>query len=331
MIQFIIKRTIMAIPTLFLISLISFLAIELPPGDYLQQYIATFENTTGQRLQVDEIAQLKALYGLDQPLYGRYLHWITNVMRGDLGRSFQYNRPVGELLAERVPLTIVVTLLAALFSWVVAVPIGIYSAVRQYSLFDYISTTLGFVGLATPSFLLALVIMWIAFSRFGVTAMGLFSSQYLDAPWSYGKFVDLLKHLWLPMIIIGLSGTAWLIRIMRGNLLDELRKPYVITARAKGVAENRLLLKYPVRLAINPLISTMGYLLPEMFSGSTLVAIVLNLQTVGPVLLQALLAQDMYVAGSILLILGALTIVGTLLSDILLGWVDPRIRLEGGA
>jgi peptide/nickel transport system permease protein len=330
MLQYIIRRVLLAVPLLFVISLISYMVIELPPGDYLVQYVASIENATGQRLTEDEIAQLRALYGLDRPIYARYLRWIWNFLRGNLGRSFQHNRPVSELLAERIPLTIAITLVAMVFSWVVAIPIGIFSAVRQYSAFDYIFTTFGFIGLATPSFLLALVVMWIAFSQFGFSASGLFSSDFIDAPWSWARFVDLLKHLPVPALIIGIGGTAWLIRIMRGNLLDELRKPYVTTARAKGLTETRLLTKYPVRIAINPLISTIGWTLPELFSGSTLVAIVLNLQTVGPVLFHALLSQDMYVAGSVLLILSALTVIGTLISDILLAWVDPRIRLGGG-
>jgi len=330
MVQYIVRRVLLAIPLLFVISLISYMVIELPPGDYLVQYVASFENATGQRLTQDEIAQLRALYGLDRPIYARYLRWIWNFVQGNLGRSFQYNRPVSELLAERIPLTIAITLVAMVFSWAVAIPIGIFSAVRQYSVFDYIFTTFGFIGLATPSFLLALVVMWIAFSRFGFSASGLFSSEFIDAPWSWARVLDLLKHLPIPAVIIGIGGTAWLIRIMRGNLLDELRKPYVTTARAKGLSETRLLTKYPVRIAINPLISTIGWTLPQLFSGSTLVAIVLNLQTVGPVLFHALLSQDMYVAGSILLILSALTVIGTLISDILLAWVDPRIRLGGG-
>jgi peptide/nickel transport system permease protein len=327
MLQYIIRRVLLAIPLLFVISLISYMVIELPPGDYLVQYVASFENATGQRLTQDEIAQLRSLYGLDRPIYARYLRWIWNFLQGNLGRSFQYNRPVSELLAERIPLTIAITLFAMIFSWAVAIPIGIFSAVRQYSIFDYIFTTFGFIGLATPSFLLALVVMWIAFSQFGFSASGLFSSEFIDAPWSWARVLDLLKHLPIPAVIIGIGGTAWLIRIMRGNLLDELRKPYVITARAKGLSEARLLTKYPVRIAINPLISTIGWTLPQLFSGSTLVAIVLNLQTVGPVLFHALLSQDMYVAGSILLILSTLTVIGTLISDILLAWVDPRIRL----
>jgi len=330
MLQYIVRRVILAIPLLFAISLISYMVIELPPGDYLVQYIASIENTTGQLLTEDEIAQLEALYGLDRPVYVRYLRWIWNFVRGNLGRSFQHNRPVSELLAERIPLTIAITMVAMVFSWVIAIPIGVFSAVRQYSVFDYIFTTFGFIGLATPSFLLALVVMWISFSQFGFSASGLFSSDYVDAPWSWARFVDLLKHLPVPALIIGIGGTAWLIRIMRGNLLDELRKPYVTTARAKGLGETRLLTKYPVRIAINPLISTIGWTLPQLFSGSTLVAIVLNLQTVGPVLFHALLSQDMYVAGSILLILSTLTVIGTLISDILLAWVDPRIRLGGG-
>lgn len=330
MFSYIVRRVLMAIPLLVIISIISYLVIELPPGDYLVMHINALETTMGERLPPEEVEQLRALYGLDQPIHIRYLRWIRNIVRGDLGRSFQHNRPVDELLAERVPLTIVISLAALLLTWAIAIPIGILSAVRQYSIVDYLFTFLGFIGLATPSFLLALVVMWLAFSQFGFSASGLFSSEFIDAPWSWEKGVDLLKHLPIPALIIGLGGTAGLIRIMRGNLLDELRKPYVETARAKGLLERRLLLRYPVRVAINPLISTVGWLLPEIFSGGALVAIVLNLQTVGPVLLNALLSQDMYVAGSIVLILSALTVIGTLISDILLAVADPRIRYVRG-
>jgi peptide/nickel transport system permease protein len=328
MLEYILRRVIMTIPLLFLISLISYMVIELPPGNYLVQYVATLESRTGMTLPPEQIEQLRGLYGLDKPIYIRYLRWLGNVIRGDLGRSFQHNRPVGELLSERIPLTILLTFVAILFSWAIAIPIGVFSAVNQYSIFDYVFTFLGFIGLAMPSFLLALIVMWFSFSQLGFTATGLFSSEYLDAPWSMAKFIDLLKHLPVPALIIGLSGTAGLIRIMRGNLLDELSKPYVETARAKGLKERRLLFKYPVRVAINPLISTIGWLLPHLFSGSTLVAIVLDLQTVGPLLFNGLLSQDMYLASSIVLILSSLTLIGTLLSDILLAWVDPRIRYE---
>mgnify|MGYP006285551777 CR=1 FL=1 len=328
MLEYILRRVIMTIPLLFLISLISYMVIELPPGNYLVQYVATLESRTGMTLPPEQIEQLRGLYGLDKPIYIRYLRWLGNVIRGDLGRSFQHNRPVGELLAERIPLTILLTFVAIVFSWAIAIPIGVFSAVNQYSIFDYVFTFLGFIGLAMPSFLLALIVMWFAFSSLGFTATGLFSSEYLDAPWTMAKFLDLLKHLPVPALIIGLSGTAGLIRIMRGNLLDELSKPYVETARAKGLKERRLLFKYPVRVAINPLISTIGWLLPHLFSGSTLVAIVLDLQTVGPLLFNGLLSQDMYLASSIVLILSSLTLIGTLISDILLAWVDPRIRYE---
>jgi peptide/nickel transport system permease protein len=326
MVRYIIHRVFMVIPVLVIISIISYLVIELPPGDYLMVHIAALETTMGERLPPEEIEQLRALYGLDQPIHVRYARWIRNIFRGDLGRSFQHNRPVSDILAERVPLTIVISVAALMLTWVIAIPIGIFTAVHQYSVADYVFTFVGFIGLATPSFLLALVIMWLAFSQFGFSASGLFSSEFVDAPWSWAKALDLLKHLPIPALIIGLGGTAGLIRVMRGNLLDELRKPYVETARAKGLVERRLLLRYPVRVAVNPLISTVGWLLPDIFSGGALVAIVLNLQTVGPVLLNALLAQDMYVAGSIVLILSALTVVGTLISDILLAWADPRIR-----
>jgi peptide/nickel transport system permease protein len=328
MLRYIVRRVLMAIPVLIIISIISYTVIELPPGDYLMVHINAIETTMGERLAPEEIEQLRALYGLDKPVHVRYVRWITNVLRGDLGRSFQHNRPVNDLLAERVPLTIVISLAALLLTWAIAIPIGIFTAVRQYSVFDYVFTFIGFIGLATPSFLLALVVMWLAFAHLGISVSGLFSSEFVDAPWSWARALDLLKRLPIPALIIGLGGTAGLIRVMRGNLLDELRKPYVETARAKGLVENRLLVKYPVRVAINPLISTIGWLLPDIFSGGALVAIVLNLQTVGPVLLNALLAQDMFVAGSIVLILSALTVLGTLISDILLAWADPRIRYE---
>jgi peptide/nickel transport system permease protein len=317
------------IPLLFVISIITFALIELPPGDYLSTYITQVEAASGQRLTPEEITEIRRFYGLDKPVYVRYFVWIGKVLTGDLGRSFEHNRQVTEILAERVPLTVVVSLSSLVFAWVVSIPIGVYSAVRQYSPFDYVFTFVGFIGLATPPFLLALVVMWFAFSKLGISATGLFSSEFVGAPWSFAKFVDLLKHLWIPMLIIGLESTARLIRVMRGNLLDELRKQYVITARSKGLKENTVIFRYPVRVAINPLISTITWLLPRVVSGGALVAIVLNLQTVGPLLLNSILTQDMYLAASIVLVLSVLTVLGSLLSDILLAALDPRIRFEG--
>jgi len=328
MLNYIIYRVAIAIPLLFILSIVSFVIIQLPPGDYLTTYINNLR-LSGIQLNEDEVARLRELYGLDKPLYMQYFIWIKNFVRGDLGRSFQWNRPVNEILAERVPMTVIISLLTTIFAWVIAIPIGIYSAIRQYSLFDYIFTFLGYIGLSMPGFLLALILMWFLFVKFGFSMTGLFSPQFATASWSFAKFIDLLKHVWFPVILIGMSGTAGLIRTMRGNLLDELRKQYVITARAKGLPEGKLIFKYPVRIAINPLISTIGWMLPGIISGETLVSIVLNIQTVGPVLLRAVMSQDMYLAGSITLILSILTVVGMLISDILLAWADPRIRYGG--
>lgn len=310
--------------------MVAFIVIELPPGDYLTTYIMSLQSATGEMLREDEIAQLTQLYGLNQPAYMRYFKWIRNIiLYRDLGRSLQWNKRVTELIGERVSLTIGISILTTIFTWIVAIPIGIYSAVRQYSTFDYIFTIIGFVGLATPGFLLALIVMWLAFSYLGLNVTGLFSQGFEQAPWSMAKIIDLLKHVWVPILIIGMSGTAGLIRTMRANLLDELKKQYVITARAKGLPERRLLFKYPVRIAINPLISTIGWTLPHIISGETLVSIVLNLPTVGPLFLRAIMSQDMYLAGGIVLILSSLTLIGTLISDILLAWADPRIRYGG--
>jgi peptide/nickel transport system permease protein len=328
MLGYIIYRIAIAIPLLLILSVVSFIIIQLPPGDYLSVYLNNLK-LSGIQLNEDEVIRLKELYGLDKPLYMQYLIWIKNFIRGDLGRSFQWNRPVNELLAERVPMTVIISILTTVFVWVVAIPIGIYSALRQYSVFDYTFTFIGYIGLSMPGFLLALILMWFLFTRFGFSMPGLFSPEYATAPWSFAKLLDMLKHIWFPIIIIGMSGTAGLIRTMRGNLLDELRKQYVITARAKGLSERKLIFKYPVRIAINPMISTIGWMFPGIVSGETLVSIVLNIQTVGPIFLRAVMSQDMYLAGSITLILSILTVIGMLVSDILLAWADPRIRYGG--
>ena len=328
MLGYIIYRIAIAIPLLLILSVVSFIIIQLPPGDYLSVYLNNLR-LSGIQLNEDEVIRLKELYGLDKPLYMQYLIWIKNFIRGDLGRSFQWNRPVNELLAERVPMTVIISILTTVFVWVVAIPIGIYSALRQYSVFDYTFTFIGYIGLSMPGFLLALILMWFLFTRFGFSMPGLFSPEYATAPWSFAKLLDMLKHIWFPIIIIGMSGTAGLIRTMRGNLLDELRKQYVITARAKGLSERKLIFKYPVRIAINPMISTIGWMFPGIVSGETLVSIVLNIQTVGPIFLRAVMSQDMYLAGSITLILSILTVIGMLVSDILLAWADPRIRYGG--
>ncbi|MCD6368979.1 MAG: ABC transporter permease [Thermoproteales archaeon] len=284
----------------------------------------------GTQVGEAEIARLTQQYGLDKPMYMRYFMWIWNIIRyGDFGRSFQWGRPVSEVIGERIMLTMVISILTLIFTWAVAIPIGIYSATHQYSLFDHIFTFLGFIGLATPNFLLALMLVWLSFTYLHIPITGLFSSEYMDAAWSIAKVADMFKHVWVAVIVVGTAGAAGIIRVMRGCLLDELRKQYVITARAKGVSERKLLFKYPVRIAINPLISTIGWLLPQVVSGTTITAIVLNLPTTGPVLFRALMFQDMYLAGSFILILSTLTVIGSLISDILLAWLDPRIRYKG--
>jgi len=315
------------IPTLLVISVISFGIIQLPPGDYLTSYIAALEET-GETVDEELVEALRKRYNLDEPIYVQYVKWMGGLVRGDLGMSFEWNRPVRQLIGERIMLTIIISLVTLLFTWALAIPIGIYSAVKQYSPGDYIFTFLGFIGLATPNFLLALIFMYIGYSVFGASAGGLFSPVYQNAPWSLAKFMDLLAHLWIPVIVIGTAGTAGLIRVMRGNLLDELRKQYVIAARAKGLPRLKLLLKYPVRVALNPLISTVGWVLPAIVSGSVITAVVLGLPTTGPLLLRALMNQDMYLAGSMVMMLSSLTVVGTLISDLLLLWLDPRIRYE---
>ena len=325
----IIKRLLWMIPTMVIISFISFSIIQLPPGDYLTSYIAAL-GETGETVDEAQAAALRARYNLDQPFMVQYWRWLKGMVRGDLGMSFEWNRPVTELIGERILLTSIISIVTLLVTWALAIPVGIYSAVKQYSLPDYCFTFLGFIGLATPNFLLALVFMYIGYSVFGVSAGGLFSPEYQNAVWSFGKFLDLLGHLWIPVIVIGTSGTAGLIRVMRGNLLDELRKQYVMTARAKGVRYWVLLMRYPVRVALNPLVSTVGWVLPGIVSGATITSVVLGLPTTGPLLLRALMNQDMYLAGSMVMMLSLLTLVGTLISDILLLWLDPRIRYEEG-
>ena len=325
MLGYIGRRLLLMVMTLVIISVISFAIIQLPPGDFLTAYIERLEESGLTRDQA-VIESLKKRYGLDQPIYVQYGKWVWGMMHGDFGQSFLFNRPVGELIWERLGLTMAVSFAALLFNWIVALPIGIYSAVRQYSIGDYLATFIGFIGLAIPNFMLALILMWLAFSVFGANVGGLFSAEYADAPWTWGKVVDMLKHLWLPMVVLGMAGTAGLIRIMRANLLDELRRPYVITARAKSLTEKRLIFKYPVRVAINPFVSTIGWTLAGLVGGETIVSIVLGLPTTGPLLFRALMMQDMYLAGTFIMMVSALTVIGTLISDVLLAWVDPRIR-----
>ena len=327
MLQFTIRRILYMIPTLIIISVLSFIIIQLPPGDYLTS-VVTAMTATGETIDAAALAAMEQRYGLGQPVYVQYWKWITNIiLHGDFGQSFEWNQPVSELIWGRLALTFVISLTTLLFTWIVAFPIGIYSAVRQYSIGDYIATIIGYIGLATPNFLLALILMYIAFKYLNQSVGGLFSPEYLDAPLSWAKVWDLFKHLWIPVVIIGTAGTAGLIRIMRANLLDELHKPYVVTARAKGMTETRLTLKYPVRSALNPFVSTVGWTLPVLVSGAAIVSIVLSLPTAGPLLLRALLSQDMYLAGSFIMLLSILTVIGTLVSDLLLAWLDPRIRL----
>ncbi len=328
MLEFIGRRLLLLIPTIILISIISFVIIQLPPGDFLTSYIGQLESQ-GQLVDQALIDSLMDQYGLNQPIYVQYYKWVSGIiLRGNFGMSLGWKQPVAELIWERLALTFALSFASLLFIWVVAFPIGIYSAIKQYSPLDYFFTFLSFVGLGIPNFLLALVIMWFAFSSLGISVGGLFSQQYVDAPWSIAKVIDLLQHLWIPMIILGMGGTAGLIRIMRANLLDELHKPYVTTSRAKGMPETKLILKHPVRVALNPFVSTVGWTLPGLVSGSVIVSVVLNLPTTGPILLRALMSQDMYLAGTFVLMLSILTVVGTLISDILLAWLDPRIRIQ---
>jgi peptide/nickel transport system permease protein len=325
--NYILKRFFNMILILIGVSMVAFIIIQLPPGDFLTSYINRLR-TMGTQVTDAQAASLRQMYDLDKPLVMQYLGWMWKLLQGNLGFSFEWNASVKSLLAERLPYTIFLSLITLVFTYVVAIPIGIYSATHQYSFGDYLVTFIGFIGLALPGFLLALILMFVFFKYFGMSTTGLFSTAFVNAPWSLAKFWDLAKHLPLPIIVVGLSGTAGIIRVMRACLLDELRKQYVTTARAKGVKERKLLFEYPVRIAINPIISTIGWTLPGIVSGETIVAIVFSLPTVGPLLYRSLLSQDMYLAGSILLILTGLTVIGTFLSDILLAVTDPRIRLE---
>ena len=325
LLAYVIKRLIWSIPFLFAVSLVSFALISAPPGDY----VTTFAATLAQSGDVVDQARLEALrerFGLNESFLVQYWRWITGVLRGDFGISFEWQQPVADLIWERMGLSVALAAATLLFTWAIAFPIGIYSAVRKYSVGDYLISAIGFIGLSIPNFLLGLVLMYVSVVHFGHDASGLFSEEYQQAPWSWAKMWDLMAHLWVPVIILGTSATASLIRIMRANLLDELHKPYVTTARAKGLSELHLLVKYPVRLALNPFISTIGWAFPQLISGAVITAFVLSLPTSGPLLLQALLAQDMYLAGAFILQLCCLSVVGMLVSDILLAVIDPRIR-----
>jgi peptide/nickel transport system permease protein len=329
MLTYILRRIMLMIPTLFVISIISFAVIQLPPGDYLSSYVAQLRET-GDIVDEAELVALKERYGLGQPIYVQYYKWMSGILlRGDWGQSMEWSRPVKDLIWERMALTMVLSGISLLVSWFVAIPVGVYSATHQYSIPDYVMSIFSFIGAGMPGFMLALVVMYLAWSKLGMAVGGLFSEEYITAPWSWAKVVDMLKHLWIPVLIIAINGTAGSIRTTRANLLDEMNKPYVETARAKGLKEGRMVWKYPVRVAMNPFFSTVGWQLAGLISGQTLLAVVLSLQTTGPLLLRALTSQDMYLAGSFLLLLSALTVIGTLVSDILLAWVDPRIRLAG--
>jgi len=329
-IAFIIRRFLLGVFTLWVISIVAFLAVQLPEGDFIDEYVANLVGEAGQGTPAAAALedQLRAEYGLDNPVIFQYYKWMSKVVRGDLSFSVEFNRPVREIIWDKLPMTLVVTGSALLFTWSMAIPLGIYAAVRHRTTEDYALTFVGFLGLAIPDFLLALVFLWVGYYYFDTAIGGLFTREYITAPWSGGKVVDLLAHLWIPAIVLGTAGTAAILRVMRANLLDELRKPYVVTARSKGLRAWKVILKYPVRMALNPIVSTLGYLLPALISSSIIVSVILSLPTLGPLLLRALLAEDLFMASSILLVLGALTIVGTFLSDLLLVVIDPRIRME---
>ena len=327
MITFLVRRFLLAIVSIWMISVLSFVIIQLPPGDFVDTYIAQMA-ASGSQVSTEAANAMRSLYGLDRPFYVQYGKWVVRAVQGDFGVSMEWRRPVMEVIGDRLWLTLLLSFSALLITWGLALPIGIYSAVRQYSFGDYAFTLVGFIGIAVPNFLLALFVMYFAFRWFGVSVGGLFSADYVLLPWSLGKVWDLAKHMPLPAVILALSGTAQLVRIMRANLLDELRRPYVVTARAKGLTEKRVILKYPVRAALNPFASNIAYLFPFLVSGSVIISIVLGLPTVGPLLVESLIAQDMFLAGSIVLLLGVLTVAGTFVSDLVLMWVDPRLRRE---
>ena len=327
MFQYLVRRLLVMIPTLIAISIVSFILIQLPPGDFLTTYAATLAAQGDSSASTEQLNALREAYGLDQPIYVQYWKWISNiVLHGDFGQSLEWKLPVSELLWQRMGATLGITVSTLILTWLLAIPIGVYSATHQYSKGDYIITFIGFIGLGIPSFMIALVMLWVAFRYLGMDVGGLFSADYRNAPWSVGKFFDLLRHAWIPLVIIGLEGTAGLIRTMRANLLDELGKPYVIAGRARGLQENRLIREYPVRVALNPFVSTAGFALPGLIDGATIVGVVLGLPIYAPLLLKALQSQDMYLAGAFILIIAALTIVGVLISDLVLAWIDPRIR-----
>lgn len=328
MAKYILKRLLYVIPTMIIISVVVFTTIQLPPGDYVTQMIENMRNQTGGTTWSPEFeAAMRDRYGLDEPMVVQYTKWIGNiVLRGDFGYSFQNSEPAEVVIRDRMGMTLIVSISSFVFTWIIALPIGVLSAVKQYSLADYVFSFIGFIGLATPGFLIALVLMFLAFKYGNVSLSGLFSPEFENALWSFERVIDLFKHMWIPMIIIGVGGTAGLIRVMRANLLDELHKPYVETARAKGLPEWKLLIKYPLRAAMNPFVSSIAWFLPSLIAGEAIVSIVLNLPTIGPVYLNSLLQQDLFVSAGFLMLLSLVTILGTLLSDLMLAWLDPRIQ-----
>jgi len=327
MTRYILQRLALLPLLMVVYSFVIFAIMQAPPGDFLTAYVATLASS-GSSLSAEQIAAMRAQYGLDQPFFVQYLLWVEHLIHGNFGLSLEYQRPNADLIGEVLGLTLALAVFSFVLTWALAIPAGIYSATHPRSIGDHVLTVINYVGVATPNFMLALILMWVAFAYFDINVTGLYSPEYADAPWSVAKFVDLLAHIWLPALVLGIAGTARLSRIMRANLLDELNKPYVVTARAKGMREWRLVLRYPVRLAFNPLVSTIGWYLPLLFSGSLIVATVMNLPNIGPLLLRSLVNQDMYLAGGILLIYSFLTVVGTLLSDVALALIDPRIRVE---
>jgi len=329
MLTYVVHRLLVMIPTLIAISLIIFIIIQLPPGDYFESYIAELESQ-GESVDMEKIEFLRQEYGFDRPILEQYAVWAFGMLQGDFGYSFEYRLPVSDVVGDRLYLTALISFITIVFTWIVSFPIGIYSAVRQYSWGDYTLSFLGFVGLATPNFLLALVLLYIANVFFGTSIGGLMEPQYIDQPWTLEKIGSVMEHIWIPVVVIGTSGTAGMIRRLRANLLDELEKQYVVTGRAKGLPPMKLLLKYPFRLALNFFFADIGTILPSIISGAAVVEIVLSLPTTGPMLLTALRSQDMYLAGSFLMFLAFLTVIGVLVSDLALAALDPRIRLQGG-
>jgi peptide/nickel transport system permease protein len=330
MFRYFVQRLLVMVPTLIVISIAIFVIIQAPPGDWIESYIAQLK-AQGEAVDPAKIEFLRRTYGLDMPFYMQYLKWAGGLLQGNLGYSFEHSMPVSEVVGDRLSLTVVVSIASILFVWVVSFPIAVYSAVRQYSIGDYLFTFLGYIGLATPSFLFALILLYFAKEYFDLSIGGLMDPQYMGAAWSWGKFQSILSHLWIPVLVIGLPGTAGMIRRLRANLLDELNKQYVTTGRAKGLSPGRLLVKYPLRISLNPFIADIGSLLPELISGSVIVSVVMSLPLTGPMLLDSLRSQDMYLAGSFLMFMAFLTVVGVFISDIMLALLDPRIRLGAGA